>query len=134
MGRKKKIDNRDSILIDTNEKQMEFSKFKVAVSWLTFLQNYRKELEIYCYDDIIKKSFSDRQWKFYKQWIDLIITNKNKSELTYDKLVNKLKREIKKSQHFLGLPENDFFLEVKIERGEINKETGLVSTNYRIFI
>lgn len=134
MGRKKKIDNRDSILIDTNEKRVEFSKYQVAVTWLTFLQNYRKKLEIYKYDDIVKKSFSSKQWKFYKEWVDLIITNKNKKQLTYDKLVNKLKREIKKSQHFLGLPENEFFFEVKIERGKINEETGLVSVNYRIFI
>ena len=134
MSKKKKVDNRDSILIDTNEKKLEFSKFQVALTWLTYLQNYRDELYKYNYDEIVKISFSSKQWKMYKYWIELIITNKNKSILTYDKLVNKLKREIKKSQHFLGLPENEFFFEVQIERGKINEETGLVSTNYRIFI
>ena len=134
MSRKKKVDNRDSILIDTNEKKLEFSKFQVALTWLTYLQNYRDELYKYNYDEIVKISFSSKQWKMYKYWIELIITNKNKSILTYDKLVNKLKREIKKSQHFLGLPENEFFFEVQIERGKISEETGLVSTNYRIFI
>ena len=115
MSRKKKVDNRDSILIDTNEKKLEFSKFQVALTWLTYLQNYRDELYKYNYDEIVKISFSSKQWKMYKYWIELIITNKNKSILTYDKLVNKLKREIKKSQHFLGLPENEFFLKYKLK-------------------
>lgn len=129
--RRKKEDEK-YILIDTDEKKMELSKFQVALTWLTFLQNYRDELYLYKYDEIIKKSFTTKQWKSYKFWINLIITNKNKSELTYDKLVNKLKREIKKIRQFLGLPEDVYYFTMKIERGAIDKETGLVSTILKV--
>ena len=130
--RRKKEDDEKYILIDKDEKKIELSKFQVALTWLTFLQNYKKELYLYKYDEIIKKSFTTKQWKGYKTWINLIITNKNKSELTYDKLVNKLKREIKKSRQFLGLPEDVYYFTMKIERGAIDKETGLVSTILKV--
>ena len=61
-------------------KELNLDSVGAQVKIAGYLQNYRDELYKYNYNEIVKISFSSKQWKMYKYWIELIITNKNKSK------------------------------------------------------
>lgn len=122
----KKNENERSVLLDTYEKDIEFSKFQIANNWLMFLKSYQDQLKNFKFAEVFDKSFHDYEKDGYMEWLKIIFEDVDMYELDYDEIVRKLKSSIKHSTEVLGIPEYVKFGTIEIIRDGIDEETGLV--------